>query len=77
MRRWRSLLYVPGVQERMLAKAPSLGADGLILDLEASVPPAEKGSDDQVLSFVAGNELAVGYVSDGAHTDNVKVLRVE
>lgn len=42
-----------------------------------SVPPAEKGSDDQVLSFVAGNELAVGYVSDGADTDNVKVLRVE
>jgi citrate lyase subunit beta/citryl-CoA lyase len=42
MRRWRSLLFVPGVQERMLARAPSTGADGLILDLEASVPAAEK-----------------------------------
>ena len=42
-----------------------------------SVPPAEKASDGQVLSFVAGNELAVGYVTDGADTGNVKVLRVE
>lgn len=42
-----------------------------------SVPPVEKTSDGQVLSFVAGNELAVGYVSDGADTGNAKVLRLE
>lgn len=42
-----------------------------------SVPPVEKTSDGQVLSFVLGNELAVGYVSDGADTGSAKVLRVE
>lgn len=34
----RSLLSVPGNRERMLEKAPGLGADALILDLEDSVP---------------------------------------
>jgi citrate lyase subunit beta/citryl-CoA lyase len=38
----RSLLYVPGNQPRMLSKAPTLGADALLLDLEDSVPLAEK-----------------------------------
>lgn len=38
----RSFLYVPGNRPNMLARAPSAGADALILDLEDSVPPAEK-----------------------------------
>jgi citrate lyase subunit beta/citryl-CoA lyase len=38
----RSLLYVPGDKEAMLAKAPSRGADGLILNLEDAVAPASK-----------------------------------
>lgn len=38
----RSLLYVPGDQEAMLAKAPGRGADGLILNLEDAVAPANK-----------------------------------
>jgi citrate lyase subunit beta/citryl-CoA lyase len=42
MRILRSLLYVPGNQPRMLSKAPTLGADALLLDLEDSVPLAEK-----------------------------------
>jgi ABC-type phosphate transport system substrate-binding protein len=42
-----------------------------------SVPPVEKTSDGQVLSFVVGNELAVGYVADGVDTGSAKVLRVE
>jgi hypothetical protein len=41
------------------------------------VPPVEKASDGQVVGFVLGNELAVGYVSDGADTGGAKVLRVE
>lgn len=41
---WRSLLYVPGNQPRFLAKAQSRGADALILDLEDSVPFAQKQS---------------------------------
>jgi citrate lyase subunit beta / citryl-CoA lyase len=38
----RSLLYVPGDKEAMLAKAPDRGADGLILNLEDAVAPANK-----------------------------------
>jgi citrate lyase beta subunit len=39
----RSFLYVPGSEERKLAKAPMLGADAVILDLEDSVAPERKG----------------------------------
>src|SRR2546427_3871403 len=35
----RSLHFVPGGQLRMLEKALTLPADGLILDLEDAVPP--------------------------------------
>jgi len=42
-----------------------------------SVPPVEKANDSQVVGFVLGNELAVGYLSDGADTGGAKVLRVE
>lgn len=38
----RSLLYVPGDKEAMLAKAPGRGADGLILNLEDAVAPNTK-----------------------------------
>jgi citrate lyase beta subunit len=38
----RSFLYVPGSEERKLAKAPTLGADAVILDLEDSVAPERK-----------------------------------
>ncbi|HEU5321032.1 MAG TPA: CoA ester lyase [Methylomirabilota bacterium] len=43
-RRRRSLHFVPGSNERMLARALGLPADGLILDLEDAVPPEAKGS---------------------------------
>jgi citrate lyase beta subunit len=39
----RSFLFVPGSEERKLAKAPALGADAVILDLEDGVAPARKG----------------------------------
>ena len=38
----RSLLFAPGNEPRKLARVGSFGADGIILDLEDSVPPAEK-----------------------------------
>jgi len=38
----RSLHFVPGGQEKMIAKALTLPADGLILDLEDAVPPPLK-----------------------------------
>lgn len=39
---WRSLLYVPANNPRFVGKAHARGADGVILDLEDSVPPAER-----------------------------------
>ena len=41
-RRRRSLHFVPGGNDRMLAKALTLPADGLILDLEDAVAPDRK-----------------------------------
>ena len=38
----RSVMYLPSNSEKMVGKAPSVKADILTLDLEDSVPPAEK-----------------------------------
>jgi citrate lyase subunit beta/citryl-CoA lyase len=38
----RSVFYVPGNNEKMVAKSPEFPADIITLDLEDSVPPAEK-----------------------------------
>lgn len=39
---WRSLLFVPANNARFVAKAHTRGADGIILDLEDSVPAVER-----------------------------------
>jgi citrate lyase subunit beta/citryl-CoA lyase len=39
----RSVFYIPGNKEDMIAKAPKIVADVITLDLEDSVPAAEKG----------------------------------
>jgi citrate lyase subunit beta/citryl-CoA lyase len=39
---WRSLLFVPATVRKFVEGAPARGADAIILDLEDSVPPAEK-----------------------------------
>ncbi|MBI3025740.1 MAG: CoA ester lyase [Candidatus Tectomicrobia bacterium] len=38
----RSMLFTPGSNEKMVAKAPASGADGALYDLEDSVAPAQK-----------------------------------
>jgi citrate lyase subunit beta / citryl-CoA lyase len=38
----RSLLFVPGTRPERIAKAAAMAADGVILDLEDAVPPAQK-----------------------------------
>jgi citrate lyase subunit beta/citryl-CoA lyase len=45
----RSVLYVPGNNEKMLGKANSFPADIITLDLEDSVPPAEKEKARQLV----------------------------
>jgi len=41
---WRSMLFVPTNVPKFIASAPSRGADAYILDLEDSVPIAEKAN---------------------------------
>jgi ABC-type phosphate transport system substrate-binding protein len=41
------------------------------------VPPVEKKSDSEVLAFVRTTPGAIGYVSEGASVDGVRVLDVE
>jgi citrate lyase subunit beta/citryl-CoA lyase len=47
---WRSLLYVPVNVEKFVAGAADRGADGIILDLEDSVAPAQKPAAREVLA---------------------------
>jgi citrate lyase subunit beta / citryl-CoA lyase len=52
----RSLLFVPGDDERKLAKALSSGADVLLIDLEDSVAPARKAEARKIAaSFITQN----------------------
>ena len=39
---WRSILYVPGNVSKFIDKAHERGADCVLVDLEDSVPPAQK-----------------------------------
>ncbi len=39
---WRSLLFVPVLEDRFVAKAAHRGADAIVLDLEASIAAARK-----------------------------------
>ncbi len=55
----RSVLFVPGDNERKLAKALSSGADALILDLEDSVAPERlPHARGQVLEFLQAHSAA-------------------
>jgi citrate lyase subunit beta/citryl-CoA lyase len=50
---WRSLLYVPAHVGRFVEKAHLRGADCIQLDLEDSVPPAEKPTARAVIAAAA------------------------
>ena len=57
----RSVLYMPGSNERALEKAKSLPADALILDLEDSVAPeAKETARRQVCAGVGARRLRRG-----------------
>src|SRR5260370_27434385 len=57
----RSCLSVPGCSEKMLGKAPNLGADMVFLDLEDAVAPLEKeAARDKVVKAI--NDLDWGDV---------------
>jgi len=74
----RSILFVPGIVERFVARAPDTGADVICLDIEDSVPPAEKAkareltaraieslsASERPLLFVRVNGLPTGLLED-------------
>ena len=55
----RSCLSIPGSSEKMLAKAPGLGADMVFLDLEDAVAPLEKpAARDKIVKAI--NDARLG-----------------
>jgi citrate lyase subunit beta/citryl-CoA lyase len=79
----RSLLFVPGHREKMLAKAVTLPADAIVFDLEDSVPPAEKATARARIAGVLGDwptqaprpYVRVNAPRDGQIADDVAVVR--
>ena len=67
MHLYRSLIFVPGIRENMIDKARSFDADVIVLDLEDSVPPAEKEQARQVVRRAIPTLAALG------HTVHVRV----
>ena len=63
----RSVLYMPGSNERALAKAKTLPCDGLILDLEDAVAPDAKP---------AARDAVCAAVSSGAYGEREVTIRV-
>ena len=54
----RSVLYIPGSNQRAMEKAKNISADALILDLEDAVAPAQKS---QAREFIAAAVNGGGY----------------
>ncbi len=67
MNLYRSLIFVPGIRENMIEKAQALDADVIVLDLEDSVPPAEKEQARQIVRKAVPTLAALG------HTVHVRV----
>jgi citrate lyase subunit beta/citryl-CoA lyase len=60
---YRTLLFAPGNHPRRIEKALGLGADAVILDLEDSVPPAEKAATRGPIAHALAQPRACrGYV---------------
>ena len=61
----RSLHFVPGGNERMIAKALTLPADGLILDLEDAVAPDRKAATRPIVAALAERRSTSAAASAG------------
>lgn len=57
---FRSLLFVPGNNERMIERAPAAGADAIVLDLEDAVPDGEKRAARALVRRAAPRIAAAG-----------------
>ena len=68
---YRSLIFVPGIRENMIEKARAFAADVVVLDLEDSVPPAEKEPARQIV------RRAIPKLAGLGHTVHVRVNPVD
>ena len=57
---FRSLLFVPGNKENMLAKAVGFRPDAFVPDMEDSVPPNEKGNARETIRKLLAQLAATG-----------------
>lgn len=57
---WRSLLFVPAISDKHIAKAASVGADAIQIDLEDSVPPERKAEARERVQAIAEQVAANG-----------------
>ena len=57
----RSILFVPSIVQRFVQRAPDAGADVVCLDLEDSIPPAEKPNARAAAAKAIGNMPQTGY----------------
>lgn len=64
---YRSVLYIPGSNERALDKARSLPTDAIIFDLEDAVAPDAKADARKTLAKALG---------DGGYGNRVKIVRI-
>ena len=58
--RLRSILFIPALAERFIAKAGARGADMLVIDLEDSIAPSRKADARAALPGVAARLAATG-----------------
>lgn len=57
---WRSMLFVPVLNERFLARAAERGADAIQLDLEDAIPPSQKEEARGAVSAAAARLVRQG-----------------
>ena len=50
---WRSMMFVPTINEKFIEKAPGVGADAVILDLEDSIAASAKETARGAVAGVA------------------------
>ncbi len=53
----RTMLYIPGINPKMLAKAPDTDADSVLLDLEDSVAPDKKAEARELVRDILSEDF--------------------
>ena len=57
--KYRSVLFVPGHEEKKIKKAYTLNADLIVLDLESTVPEDQKDKAKKIIKAVSYTHLTL------------------